>query len=70
MLNQEFKSYNNLKNWNFSDIKYFTEQESTWNFYNEISKYSNKNSLILDLGTGGGEKSLANMPNARNDNCN
>lgn len=70
MDNQEFKNYNDMGNWDFSDIKYYTEQECSWDFYNEINKYSNKNSLILDLGTGGGEECLANMPDVRNDNSN
>ena len=45
-------------------------QEQEFKNYNEISKHSNKNSLILDLGTGGGEESLSNMPDVRNGNCN
>lgn len=48
----------------FSDIEYTVEQDSDWNFYKEISKYSSKSSLILDLGTGGGEKALSQMPDA------
>ena len=32
------------------------------NYNDEINKYSNKNSLILDLGSGGREKCLSNMP--------
>jgi methyltransferase len=58
----EFKRYEEIGNWNFSDIKYTVEQNSDWDFYKEISKYSKSNSLILDLGTGGGEKALAQMP--------
>ena len=42
MDNQEFKNYNDMGNWDFSDIKYYTEQECSWDFYNEINKYSNK----------------------------
>ena len=59
----EFKRYEEIGNWDFSDIKYTVEQDSDWDFYKEISKYSKSNSLILDLGTGGGEKALAQMPN-------
>lgn len=58
----EYKRYEEIGNWDFSDIKYTVEQDSSWDFYKEISKYSNKNSLILDLGTGGGEKALSQMP--------
>ena len=60
----EFKRYEEIGNWDFSNIKYTVEQENSWDFYNEIAKYSNSNSLILDLGTGGGEKALSQMPDA------
>ena len=58
----EFKRYEEIGNWDFSDIKYTVEQDNDWDFYKEISKYSKSNSLILDLGTGGGEKTLSQMP--------
>lgn len=70
MQKQEFTYYNELRNWNFSDIKYTVEQESDWDFYSQITKYSNKNSFILDLGTGGGEESIKNMPDVRYGNWN
>ena len=60
----EYKKYEEIGNWDFSDIEYTVEQDSDWNFYKEISKYSSKSSLILDLGTGGGEKALSQMPDA------
>ena len=63
MQNIEQKRYEEIGNWDFSDIKYTVEQESSWDFYKEIEKYSNSHSLILDLGTGGGEKALSLMPN-------
>ncbi len=62
MQKSEYKRYEEIGNWDFSDIKYTVEQDSPWDFYKEIAKYSNKNSLILDLGTGGGEKALSQMP--------
>lgn len=64
MQNIEQKRYEEIGNWDFSDIKYTVEQESSWDFYKEIEKYSNSHSLILDLGTGGGEKALSLMPNS------
>lgn len=64
MQDLEYKRYEEIGNWDFSDIKYTVEQDSDWNFYKEISKYSSKSSLILDLGTGGGEKALSQMPDA------
>lgn len=60
----EYKKYEEIGNWDFSDIKYIVEQDGTWDFYKEITKYSKPNSLILDLGTGGGEKALSQMPDA------
>ena len=60
----EYERYEKIGNWDFSDIKYTVEQDSNWDFYKEISKYSKPNSLILDLGTGGGEKTLEKMPDA------
>ncbi len=60
----EYKRYEEIGNWDFSDIKYIVEQSGSWDFYKEISKYSSESSLILDLGTGGGEKVLSHMPDA------
>lgn len=62
MQEKELKKYEEIGNWDFSDIQYIVEQENSWDFYKEIVKYSNKNSLLLDLGTGGGEKVLSLMP--------
>lgn len=60
----EYKRYEEIGNWDFSDIKYTVKQDNPWDFYKEIAKYSKPNSLILDLGTGGGEKALSQMPDA------
>ena len=51
----EFKRYEEIGNWDFSDIKYTVEQDNDWDFYKEISKYSKSNSLIL-----GGEQRWEN----------
>ena len=45
----EFKRYEEIGNWDFSDIKYTVEQDNDWDFYNEISKYSKSDSLILNI---------------------
>ena len=58
MQKNEHEYYEKLGNWDFSQIKYIVEKENTWDFYNKIEENSNKNSVCLDLGTGGGEKVL------------
>ena len=59
---KELKYYEEIGNWNFSDIKYKTEKLTNWDFYEKIREYSNEKSLCLDLGTGGGESVLKNYP--------
>lgn len=62
MQEKEYERYEEIGNWDFSNIKYTIEQESSWNFFEEIKKHTNKQSLILDLGTGGGEKAIKYYP--------
>ena len=59
----EFKYYNELANWSFDDIKYISESFTNWDYDEEIKKYTNEKTKILDLGTAGGEKLLKNYPN-------
>lgn len=54
--------YEELGNWDFSNINVVEEFENNWDMFEEIKKYSNEKSLILDLGTGGGEKIISKMP--------
>ena len=54
--------YEELGNWDFSDINCIAEYENNWDMYEEIKKHANEKSLILDLGTGGGEKVISKMP--------
>jgi len=60
---KELKYYEEIGNWDFSKIKYKTENIVDWDFYEEIKKHSNEKSKCLDLGTGGGEKLLKKYPN-------
>lgn len=62
MDSKEFKYYEEIGNWDFSKIKYKTENITDWDFYEEIRKHSNEKSKCLDLGTGGGEKLLKKYP--------
>ena len=63
-LEKENDFYSKQGNWDFSQIKYETiyNPENEFDFYTMIKKYSNPNSLCLDLGTGGGENLLKFYP--------
>lgn len=62
MQEKELNYYERLGNWDFSQIKYKTENLTAWDFYERIRENTNEKSLCLDLGTGGGEKVLKNYP--------
>ena len=62
MQTKEHEYYEALGNWNFDQIKYKTEKLTNWDFYEKIKEYTNKDSICLDLGTGGGEKVLKYYP--------
>lgn len=64
MQTKEYEFYNELKNWDFSKIKYEEEYFTNWDMYDILEKNTNSQSKILDLGTGGGEKVLSFFPNA------
>ena len=64
-MNNELKFYNEIKNWDFSEIKYTEESLTNWNIYDLLNEKATKNSYILDLGTGGGEKLLENFPEVK-----
>lgn len=59
---KEHEYYNELANWSFDEIKYTEENYTNWVYEDEIKKYTNKNSKVLDLGSAGGEKLLRNFP--------
>ena len=58
----ELEFYEKVKNWDFSMIKYSKECLTDWDLYKLLNQYSNSESKILDLGTGGGEKVLKYFP--------
>lgn len=62
MQENEFKYYERIGNWDFSQIKFQTEKLTNWDFYEKIKENTNEKSLCLDLGTGGGEEVLKNYP--------
>mgnify|MGYP003467688565 CR=1 FL=1 len=59
---KELDFYEEIGNWDFSQIKCKTEKLTDWDFYERIKKYTDENSVCLDLGTGGGERVLKNYP--------
>ncbi len=64
-MNKEHDYYNEIKNWDFSDINYSVENLTNWNMYEILNNNVNKDSRILDLGTGGGEKVLKYFPDVK-----
>ncbi len=62
MSEYELNYYEKIGDWDFSHIKYHTESEATWEFYDQIKKHTNQTSLCLDIGTGGGEAALTSYP--------
>ena len=74
LIMKELQYYENIKDWDFSQINYLSESYTNWELYDELKKVVTKDSKVLDLGTGGGEKLLEflsdnEFPNATiNDN--
>ena len=60
--NEELEYYEKVKDWNFDMFEIETENFTNWDLYEILDKLTNKNSKILDLGTGGGEKILKHVP--------
>ncbi|MBR3132934.1 MAG: methyltransferase domain-containing protein [Clostridia bacterium] len=58
----EIEFYEELGNWDFSDIECEEEKLTDWDFYETIRENSDSGSLALDLGTGAGEKLLESYP--------
>ncbi len=62
MKNYEYEFYENVKDWDFSKFDIVEEVLTNWDMYEILKSNVTKNSKILDLGTGGGEKLLKNYP--------
>ncbi len=65
MQKNEHDYYEKIGNWDFDQIKYKTEKQTSWDFYEKINEYTTKDSICLDLGTGGGEKVLKYYPSVK-----
>jgi len=62
MNEMEYKNFydrvGKLNGWDFSQVKCISEGVK-WDFYDEVSKRCRKSDILLDIGTGGGEKLLS-----------
>lgn len=61
----ELKFYEKAKNWNFDEFEIVSEKLTDWSLFEIINKLATKESRILDLGTGGGEKVIAYYPDCK-----
>ena len=59
---KEYEYYEQIKDWDFSMFQIETEDLTNFDMYEILKSITNKNSKILDLGTGGGEKVLEKFP--------
>jgi hypothetical protein len=53
-----FDSVDDLSGWDFSRLRCYTDGEA-WDFYDEVAKRCAPSDMVLDIGTGGGEKVLS-----------
>ncbi|MBO4241882.1 MAG: class I SAM-dependent methyltransferase [Clostridiales bacterium] len=60
-----FEYYQKLGNWDFDRFGIHTRSLTDWDLYEILKSLSTPDSRILDLGTGGGEKLLANYPDCK-----
>lgn len=63
--NNALDYYGRLGNWSFDEFGIHTESLTSWNLNEIINRIATDDSRILDLGTGGGEKLLADYPECK-----
>ena len=61
---KDFKYYEKLAHWSFDEYDCHTESLTDWDLYEILKSVATPDSHVLDLGTGGGEKLLANYPDS------
>ena len=59
---RDLEYYNKTANWSFDEFGIESESLTDWDLYDVLSKLATRESRVLDLGTGGGEKLLAFFP--------
>ena len=62
---KEKEYYEQIKDWNFDEFEIKTIRKTDWDMFKLLKKLTDKNSKVLDLGTGGGEKVLKEFPNVK-----
>ena len=62
---KEKEYYEQIKDWNFDEFEIKTIRKTDWDMFELLKELTNKNSKILDLGTGGGEKVLKKFPEVK-----
>ena len=60
--NNVFDYFNNQANWSFDQYGIVSESLTDWDLIDLIKRFATPDSRILDLGTAGGEKVIANYP--------
>ena len=58
----ELDYYDEVKNWSFDEFEIESEDVTNWDLFEILKKIVKKESRVLDLGTGGGEKLLKYFP--------
>ena len=58
----EKEFYEEIKDWDFSMFEIESNNLTNWDLYEILKEITTKDSKILDLGTGGGEKLLRSFP--------
>lgn len=64
-MKNEFYIYNTIRNWDFSMIRCEEEYLTNWDMYKILKRTTTKDSRVLDLGTGGGEKVIKYFPEVK-----
>ena len=62
---KDFEYFDKMAHWSFDGYDCHTECLTDWNLYKILNGLATEDSRILDLGTGGGEKLLANFPECK-----
>lgn len=62
---KEKEYYEKIKNWSFDEFNIKSEKLTNFDMYKILRNITNKESKILDLGTGGGEKLLKYFPDVK-----